>query len=203
VRATTGSIAMLLKIVSETLAHDATILARFEREAKAIAALSHPNILAIHDFSKEQEIWYAVTECLEGQTLRDKIDRGPVEWRKAVEIAIEIAAGLTAAHDRKIVHRDLKPDNIFLTHDGRVKILDFGLARPHLVTASTQAKTTSMISAPGHVLGTYGYMSPEQIRGELADARADIFSFGCLLFELIAGIRPSPEALARKSLPLF
>lgn len=189
-----------LKILSEKLADDPAMLARFEREAKAVAALSHPNIVAIHDFSKDQKVWYAVTECLEGETLRARLARGPLEWKVAVEIALEIAAGLTAAHDRGIVHRDLKPDNVFLTRDGRVKILDFGLARSHVVPAGGDA-TTSLLSVPGRILGTYGYMSPEQLRGETADPRSDIFSFGCLLYELIAGRRPfagdsAPELIA-------
>jgi len=178
-----------LKIVSEKLAGDSATLERFEREAKAIAALSHPNIVAIHDFSKEDKLWYAVTECLDGQTLRDRLDRGRLEWRAAVEIAIEIAAGLAAAHERGIIHRDLKPDNVFLTDDGRVKILDFGLARTTVPVAS-DSETSTMLSVPGRVMGTYGYMPPEQIRGDHSDARSDIFSFGCVLYEMISGRRP-------------
>ena len=166
-------------------------LARFEREARAVAALSHPNILAIHDFGEERGVRYAVTELLEGQTLRERLVRERLAWRKAAEIGAAIAEGLSAAHARGIVHRDLKPENIFLTSAGQVKILDFGLARTDAVPLEqlTSAPTASAATEAGTVLGTLGYMSPEQVRGETADARSDIFSFGCVLYEMLAGQR--------------
>jgi Tol biopolymer transport system component len=181
-----------VKVLPEQLAQDADALGRFEREAKAVAALSHPNILALHDFGREGDVVYAVTELLEGETLRDMIDGGPIAQRRAIEYAVQIARGLSAAHGRGIVHRDLKPDNVFVTRDGRVKILDFGLAKSVRVAApqdDTRSPTASAYTEPGTVLGTVGYMSPEQVRGGEADARSDIFSFGTVLYEMLAGKR--------------
>ena len=177
-----------IKILPERLAHDPQALTRFEREAKAVAALSHPNILAIHDFGSEAGITYAVTELLEGETLRSRLSRGALDWRKTVEFGIAIADGLAAAHAKGIIHRDLKPENIFLTADGRVKILDFGLARNTATSAVEQAEVPTVTEA-GAILGTVGYMSPEQVRGEPVDARSDIFSLGCVLYEMVAGKR--------------
>ncbi|MFY9549592.1 MAG: protein kinase [Thermoanaerobaculia bacterium] len=180
-----------VKVLPERLAGDPKSLSRFEREARAVAALSHPNILAIHDFGEERGVRYAVTELLEGDTLRERLARERLSWRKAAEIGIAIAEGLAAAHTRGIVHRDLKPENIFLTSSGQVKILDFGLARADTVPSGqlTSAPTQSSATEAGTVLGTLGYMSPEQIRGEPADARSDVFSFGCVLYEMLAGRR--------------
>ena len=180
-----------VKVLPERLAGDPRALSRFEREAKAVAALSHPNILAIHDFGDERGLRYAVTELLEGQTLRERLVRERLAWRKAAEIGIAIAEGLSAAHTRGIVHRDLKPENVFLTSAGHVKILDFGLARADAVPSGqlTSAPTESAATEAGTVLGTLGYMSPEQVRGEPADARSDIFSFGCILYEMLTGRR--------------
>lgn len=178
-----------VKIISAELASDARILARFEREAKAVAALSHPNILSIFDFSKDDQICYAVTELLEGQTLRSHLTEGPLPWRKAVEITAQITAGLAGAHQRGIVHRDLKPENVFLTRDGRVKILDFGLAAIQ-VGLTPEDATVPFLTRPGDAMGTCGYMSPEQISGWDVDHRSDIFSFGCILYECLAGHRP-------------
>ena len=178
-----------VKILAEKLARDPDAIVRFEREAKAIAALSHANILAIHDFDRDQDLYYVVTEFLEGDTLRKKI--GSLSWRKAVEYALEIAKGLAAAHSKGVVHRDLKPENIFITNDGRVKILDFGLAqirppkKPPLPAENSDAQDTEET-----VIGTIGYMSPEQIRAEPADTRSDIFSLGCILYEMVAGKKP-------------
>ena len=166
----------------------AQALARFEREAKAVAALSHPNILAIHDFGSEGGLTYAVTELLEGESLHSRLSRAALGWRKAAETGIAIADGLSAAHSKGIVHRDLKPDNIFLTEDGRVKILDFGLARSTGTSAAEQGEEAT-VTEEGVVLGTVGYMSPEQVRGKPADARSDIFSLGCVLYEMVAGRR--------------
>src|SRR5258708_3892809 len=176
-----------IKVLPERLAGDPQALARFESEAKAVAALSHPNILAIHDFGSDQGVSYAVTELLEGETLRSQLGRAALPWRKAVEIGIAIADGLAAAHAKGIIHRDLKPENLFLTSDGRVKILDFGLAR--WAPSSPSGPEAPTLTQEGVVLGTAGYMSPEQVRGTAADARSDIFSLGCVLYEMVAGRR--------------
>src|ERR1700693_5268807 len=183
-----------VKVLPESLLADGDALARFEREAKAVAALSHPNILAIHDFGRGVGIASAVMELLEGETLRDRLDAGALPVRKALDYALQIAQGLAAAHDRGIVHRDLKPQNVFLTRDGLVKILDFGLARSlpeSRTTTEDETKPGSDPSAtlPGIVLGTVGYMSPEQVRGRRADHRSDIFSFGVILYEMLSGER--------------
>jgi TolB-like protein/Tfp pilus assembly protein PilF len=185
-----------IKILSEEMSKSPEALARFEREAKAVAALSHPNILAIHDFGFEQGIHFAVMELLEGEDLRSRIRTG-LPWRKALEIGTAIADGLSAAHDKGIVHRDLKPENVFITSDGWVKILDFGLARmlpkvvqPDDVTESLPPETDDAKTRLGAVMGTYRYMSPEQVRGEPAGVRSDIFSLGCILYEMAAGVQP-------------
>ena len=181
-----------VKVLPEDLARDADARARFEREAQAVAALSHPNILAIHDFGIENGVAYSVTELLDGETLRQRLSGSPLHSRKAVDFAIQIARGLAAAHARGIVHRDLKPENVFLTKDGHVKILDFGLARmtAPLGGAATNAPTVeSPKTAPGTVMGTMGYMSPEQVRGRETDLRTDIFSFGAVLYEMLSGRR--------------
>jgi Tol biopolymer transport system component len=178
-----------VKVLPESLAGDADALARFEREAHAVAALNHPNILSIHDFGSEGGVSYAVAELLVGETLRARIGEGALSQRRAVEIAIQIAKGLAAAHEKGIIHRDLKPENVFLTSDGRVKILDFGLAkRMGLEAAETNAPTAAG-TQPGTVMGTVGYMSPEQVRGRDLDHRTDIFSFGAILYEMLAGKR--------------
>jgi hypothetical protein len=181
-----------IKVLPARLSDDPVALARFEREAKAVAALSHPSILAIFDFGTADGIAYAVTELLEGETLGARLAHGPLPVRKAVEYAIQIAIGLGAAHQKGIVHRDLKPENLFLTNEGRVKILDFGLARqtPLLPGGETSASTVTSYTEPGTVLGTVAYMSPEQVRGFPADARSDIFSFGAVLYEMLSGRRP-------------
>ena len=180
-----------VKILPEHLANDAEALRRFEREAKAVAALSHPNILSIFDFGTEAGVSYAVMELLEGETLRARLQRGAIDWRETAEIGVAIADGLSAAHAKNIIHRDLKPENIFLTNSG-VKILDFGIARvkrpvfPDAETLATAIETTQH----GVVMGTIGYISPEQIKGEAAEAPSDIFSLGCVLYEMLAGERP-------------
>ena len=181
-----------VKVLPTALGSDPSALERFEREAKAVAALSHPNILAIHDVGTQEGIRYAVTELLEGRTLRAHLEGGALGPRKAVEYALQIVAGLAAAHERGIVHRDLKPENLFVTRDGRVKILDFGLARvmeAQSAEDATQAPTVAGGTQPGTVLGTVGYMSPEQVRGRSADNRSDIFSFGAVFYEMLAGRR--------------
>ncbi len=180
-----------VKVLPERLAGDPTALARFEREAKAVAALSHPNILAIHDFNRDGETHYVVTELLEGASLDERLALGPLPWRTAAEIAMGVAEGLSAAHAKGIIHRDLKPPNLFLTRDGRVKILDFGLARrePGPATQSMTHALTQDGTTPGTILGTVGYMSPEQVRGDPLDLRTDLFSLGCVLHEMLTGQR--------------
>src|SRR5947209_11749461 len=181
-----------VKVLPEPFASDPDRLARFEREARAVAALSHPNILAIHDYGAQGAITYAVMELLEGQTLRGRLAKGPLPCREAMEVAGAVAEGLAAAHAKGIIHRDIKPENLFLTSDGRVKILDFGLARVE-ATAAPEAETGPYVPAltePGVVMGTIGYMSPEQVRGLVVDARSDVFAVGCVLYEMLAGQRP-------------
>jgi Tol biopolymer transport system component len=182
-----------IKVLPEQLARDPAALARFEREAQAVAALSHPNILAIHDFgvAPDSELAYAVTELLEGETLRAKLADGALPSRKAVEYALQIVQGIAAAHRKGVIHRDLKPENVFVLQDGRVKILDFGLAKATGPEGAGSAMLTQGATgtSPGTVMGTAGYMSPEQVRGLVVDHRTDIFSFGAVLYELLAGLR--------------
>jgi serine/threonine protein kinase len=180
-----------IKVLPESVAQDPDRIGRLEREAKAVAKLDHPNILAIHDFGTDEGVTYAVTELLEGGTLRERLEAGGLGWRKAAETGAAIADGLAAAHGKGVVHRDLKPENIFITSDGRVKILDFGLARDVEAASAdeTHSPTVSRYTDPGAVMGTAGYMSPEQVRGDPAEHRADIFSLGCVLYELVGGRR--------------
>ena len=180
-----------VKILPESFAKDADAAARFEREARAVAALNHPNILSIFDVGDAGGVAYAVTELLEGEPLRSRLEGGTaLSPRRAVEIGVAIAHGLAAAHEKGIVHRDLKPENVFLTADGRVKILDFGLAkRIARETSETGAPTAAAGTEPGTVMGTVGYMSPEQVRGREVDHRSDIFSFGAMLYEMLSGTR--------------
>jgi TolB-like protein/tetratricopeptide (TPR) repeat protein len=181
-----------LKVLPTHLARDPEALERFEREAKAVAALSHPNILSIFDFGRDGDVAFAVTELLEGETLRARLAAGPLPARKAAEYARGMAQGLAAAHEKGIVHRDLKPENVFVTRDGRVKLLDFGLARvlePSPGSGSGSVAPTLGLTEPGMVLGTVGYMSPEQVRGGRLDSRSDIFSFGTVFYEMLTGRR--------------
>jgi len=182
-----------VKVLPERMSGDADALARFEREARAVAALNHPNILGIYDFGREGAVAYAAMELLEGESLRDRLEAGAIPVRKAIDYAHQIAIGLAAAHERGIVHRDLKPENVFLTRDGRVKILDFGLAKRIGPAAAeedaTSNPTLSQQTDPGTVMGTVGYMSPEQVRGLAVDARSDLFAFGAILYEMLSGRR--------------
>lgn len=182
-----------IKVLPEHLAADDTAKHRFEREARAIAALSHPNILSIFDLGTEGSASYVVTELLEGETLKDVLARGPVGWHRAIEIGIAVGDGLSAAHEKGIFHRDIKPANLFVTKGGTVKILDFGLAhveRPQTSSTDETIRMSTTVTQPGVIMGTVQYMSPEQICGKPADARSDIFSLGCVLHEALTG-RPT------------
>ena len=181
-----------IKVLPQSIAADPDMLARFEREAKAVAALSHPNILSIFDFGAQGGISYAVMELLEGETLRGKLDAGPISQKQAVDYALQVARGLSAAHGKGIVHRDLKPENLFVSRDGHLKILDFGLSkRVETVPPGRDMSmpTVSGHTEPGTIMGTAGYMSPEQVKGLPVDHRSDIFSFGTILYELLSGKR--------------
>jgi WD40 repeat protein len=181
-----------IKVIPPAVAETPEALARFERESHAVAALSHPNILTIFDVGQSNGHPYAVMELLQGETLRTRLEHGPLPVRKAVDIAAQIARGLAAAHDKQIAHRDLKPENVFLTPTGGVKILDFGLARTtggQGDLTRIESPTMAPATTPGTVLGTVGYMSPEQVRGEPSDQRSDIFSLGCVLYEMLTGRR--------------
>ena len=185
-----------IKVLPPSFAKDTDRLRRFEQEARMVGALNHPNILAIYDVGDQDGAPYLVSELLEGQSLREHMQGGPVAQRKAVDYGMQIARGLAAAHEKGVVHRDLKPDNIFVLNDGRIKILDFGLAKlmqddaltsahPDLQTVDQEHPATT----PGHVMGTVGYMSPEQVRGQGADHRSDIFALGAILYEMLTGKR--------------
>jgi hypothetical protein len=185
-----------VKVLPEHLAKDGDSLARFEREAKAVAALNHPNILGVHDFATQGETSYVVMELLEGESLRTRLEQGPLAPRKATELAIQMSEGLAAAHEKGVVHRDLKPENLWITKEGRLKILDFGLAKQvRAMGAGSDSYAPTVAPGPDHrtdhgmILGTLGYMSPEQVRGEAVDARTDIFSFGAVLFEMLTARR--------------
>jgi Tol biopolymer transport system component len=181
-----------LKVLTEAFAHDVERLRRFEQEARAVAALNHPNILALYDIGSHDGRPYLVSELLEGQSLREILNAGALSSRKASDYAVQIASGLAAAHEKGIVHRDLKPENLFITKDGRVKILDFGLAKlaqPTDAAGSDNLTLTSSPTQPGVVMGTAGYMSPEQVRGGAIDNRTDIFAFGAVLYEILSGQR--------------
>jgi serine/threonine protein kinase/tetratricopeptide (TPR) repeat protein len=199
-----------IKVLPENVARDPRRIARFEQEARAVAALSHPNTLAIHDFGSEGGVTFAVTELLEGTTLREALAKGALPWRVAAEHARQIALGLAAAHDKGIVHRDLKPENVFVTSEGSVKILDFGLAKMEAGTQSDPERTpadrtdddrgaaegnvadrtVAGLTEPGTVLGTAPYMSPEQVRGLPVDSRSDLFALGAILHEMLTGESP-------------
>jgi serine/threonine protein kinase len=179
-----------IKILPGSFASDHERLERFQREARILSSLNHPNLMAIYDVGSQEGTHFLVSEFLEGQTLRDRLAAGPLPQRKVIEYGLQIAKGLAAAHEKGIVHRDLKPDNIFVLRDDRVKILDFGLAKQAVrAAAADQTMTRPDQTSAGTVLGTAGYMSPEQVRGEALDHRSDIFSFGAILYEMSAGQR--------------
>lgn len=192
-----------LKVLPEAAAGDPDRLERFAREARAVARLSHPNILEIYDVGHSGGVHYAVTELLEGRTLRGHLERGRLPVRKAVVVADAVARGLGAAHAQGVVHRDVKPENVLLTTDGRVKVLDFGIASlhaPELADDDTDTPESTTVTAAGALIGTVGYMSPEQVRGEAADARSDVFSLGCVLYEMLTGERAFRRATPAESL---
>ena len=181
-----------IKVLRDFVFTNPDRLARFEQEAKAAAALNHPNIVAVYQFGAYEGSPYLVTELLEGETLRDRLQHGPLPLRKAVDYGIQIADGLAAAHKKGIVHRDLKPENLFLVKDGRVKILDFGVAKilqpdDEDAPGVDSAHLPTLGTKPGVVLGTWGYMSPEQVRGQVVDQRSDIFALGAILHEMVTG----------------
>lgn len=178
-----------IKVLPESFTSDPDRWRRFEQEARAAAALNHPNILAVYQMATHEGVSYLVSELLEGETLRERLMRGPVLLRKAIDYAGQIAHGLAAAHEKGIVHRDLKPENLFVTNNGRVKILDFGLAKVTPPKDSNSEATLTQATEAGTVMGTVGYMSPEQVRGRIADHRSDIFAFGAILYELVSGKR--------------
>ena len=193
-----------IKVLPAEVAADPERLRRFEQEARAVAALSHPNVLAVHDVGCHEGAPYLVEELLDGESLRERLGRERLAWRRAVEIAAAVADGLAAAHGRGIVHRDLKPENLFVTREGLVKILDFGLARREpeedLAHATTLSSGGADATLPGTVLGTVGYMAPEQVRGEPADSRSDIFALGCVLFEMLTGSRAFARGSAAETM---
>jgi len=180
-----------VKVLPVEMTHSDESRKRFEREAKAVAALSHPNILAIHDFGEDRGAPFAVMELLDGDTLRDILRENPLPPSAAMDYAKQIASGVAYAHEQGIIHRDLKPENIMITKEGRAKILDFGLAKSRFLEGGAQeaAVTITQATEPGMIMGTLGYMSPEQVRGKDIDHRSDIFSYGAVLYEMIAGRR--------------
>jgi len=182
-----------IKVLPAAFSEDVDRLRRFEQEAQATGTLNHPNILAVYDVGLHEGALYVVSELLEGETLRQRMAGAALPQRKAIDYALQMAHGLAAAHEKGIVHRDIKPDNVFVTNDGRVKILDFGLAKLTGATGGTQSQTeipTRRVDTdPGMVMGTMGYMSPEQLKGRPADHRSDIFAFGAILYEMLSGKR--------------
>ena len=198
-----------VKVLPPAFARDADRLARFEREARAVAAINHPNIVSVHDIGSAEIVdpdqgpisaAYLITELLDGETLRDRLAQGPLSARKSADVAIQVARGLAAAHDRGIVHRDLKPENIVLLRDGHAKILDFGLAKQADVNGRSGDQQTMAATDAGTVLGTVGYMAPEQVRGEPVDARSDLFALGIVLYEIASGQRAFSRPTAAETM---
>ncbi len=193
-----------VKVLPEELSDHPKALARFESEAKAVAALSHPGFLALFDVGESGGVRYAVTELLEGETLRSLFSRGPLPVRRALEISGEVASALAAAHEKGVVHRDVKPENLFLTRDGHAKVLDFGLARsaagPESGSDTHSPTAAAVLTSAGAVVGTASYLSPEQARGEPVDFRTDQFSLGIVLYEMLSGVRPFARETAAETM---
>src|SRR5262252_2343390 len=201
-----------IKVVSEALGANEAFVDRFEREARLIGSVTHPNVVALHDVGVHEGKPYFVTELLQGETLRARLEQGPVPLSTALAWASQMAEGLAAAHERGIVHRDLKPENVLVTRDGHLKLLDFGIAKviaaaqdlhpedagPHDLLNETMASGSNK-TGTGVTIGTPGYMSPEQVRGDPVDARTDLFSLGAVLYELLSGRRAFPGASAVES----
>nr|MBA2259716.1 serine/threonine protein kinase [Acidobacteriota bacterium] len=178
-----------IKVLSAQLAADPDALARFEREAMSVAKLSHPNILSIFEFGRDGSTAFVVTELVDGETLRARIESGPLPSRRAVAYGLQIARGIAAAHARGIVHRDLKPENVMITRDDQVKILDFGLAKSIDMGEPDMTRGPSAATNAGMEMGTFGYMAPEQVRAQAIDHRADMFAFGAVFYEMLSGER--------------
>ena len=194
-----------IKALPEDLDADPVRLERFEREAKTLASLNHPNIAGLYGVEEQDGQKYLIMEHVEGETLGDRLDRGAMPVDEALEIAVEIAAGVEAAHEAGVVHRDLKPDNIKITPDGHVKVLDFGLARQAATTSAPDVTISPTVVAasptiPGAILGTAAYMSPEQARGRHVDKRTDVWSFGVILYEMLTGASPFAGETATDSI---
>jgi eukaryotic-like serine/threonine-protein kinase len=182
-----------IKVIPPELARDPERIRRFEQEARAAGALNHPNVCAVHDIGTHDDAPFVVIELLEGETLRQRLRQGPIPVRKVIDYAVQVAHGLAAAHAKGIIHRDLKPENLFLTGDGQVKVLDFGLAkltRPEVLASTEDTTVPELASRMGAIVGTVGYMSPEQVRGQLVDARSDLFALGAIVHEMVSG-RPA------------
>ena len=198
-----------VKVLPPVFARDPDRLARFEREARAVAAINHPNIVSVHDIGSAEipdeqhglvRVVYLITELLDGDTLRGQLLQGPLGPRRSIDVAIQVARGLAAAHDHGIVHRDIKPENLVLLRGGHVKILDFGLAKQPDSSAATAEHATMAATDAGTVLGTVGYMAPEQVRAEPADPRSDLFALGAVLYELVTGTRAFERATAAETM---
>ena len=190
-----------IKVLPRAVAASTARVARFELEARAASALNHPGIVAVHDIGWHDGVPFMVTELLEGETLQHRLARAPLSLTEALACARQLAAGLVAAHERGIVHRDLKPANLFVTVQGQLKILDFGVAKLLRAGEDNGILTASMPNTlPGFVLGTAGYMSPEQVRAEPVDTRSDQFSFGCVLYELLTGQAPFQRMTAAQTM---
>jgi serine/threonine protein kinase len=179
-----------LKVLPESMWSNGDRLRRFQREAEIVSALNHPNILTIYEFGIHDDIHLFASEYVKGETLRERLNRGPLPAAEALDVAIQISSALQAAHEASVIHRDIKPENIMIRHDGYVKVLDFGLAKPAGDTEPLERPGPAVLSQPGYILGTTAYMSPEQTRGSAVDGRSDIFSLGIVLYEMLTGSPP-------------